>query len=294
MQKKLFQWAIVNRQWSIILLFMLVACETVVEIDLPVHTPQLVANAFFHPDGLWDVTLTSSRDPLDRSEVDFVEDALVNILENDQVIATLPYTGEGRYRTTSPRPIAGRTYTLRAAAPGFATVSASDAVPREVAINRVETAIVGSGFDAEMIVDIFFQDPPGERNYYHIMVIGNDNYGGRNPAYFESNDLILENADDFDIEDSRFGGDEALFQDAVFAGSEYRLRISLNNLQFYHSFQIYFSNISEAFYRYQRSALLQDRVDDNPFAEPVLVFDNIENGFGIFAAYNRTIYNISN
>ena len=56
----------------------------------------------------------------------------------------------------------------------------------------------------------------------------------------------------------------------VFEGSEGRLYVIL-------------STVSEGQYRYTRSVDLQYENDGNPFAEPVQVYTNVENGFGIMA-----------
>ena len=48
--------------------------------------------------------------------------------------------------------------------------------------------------------------------------------------------------------------------------------------------------VSEDMFLYQRSAQLQYNNQNNFFAEPVRVYNNVENGFGIFAAYNISTY----
>lgn len=48
--------------------------------------------------------------------------------------------------------------------------------------------------------------------------------------------------------------------------------------------------VSEAYFLYKETYALQQSVDGDPFAEPVTVFNNIENGYGIFAGYRTTLY----
>ena len=44
---------------------------------------------------------------------------------------------------------------------------------------------------------------------------------------------------------------------------------------------------TEEYYKYNYTRDLQASTEDNPFAQPVQVFDNIEGGLGIFAGYNQ-------
>ena len=45
--------------------------------------------------------------------------------------------------------------------------------------------------------------------------------------------------------------------------------------------------VTEEYYQYIFTRDLQASVENNPFAQPVQVFDNIENGLGIFAGYSQ-------
>ena len=45
---------------------------------------------------------------------------------------------------------------------------------------------------------------------------------------------------------------------------------------------------TEEYYNYNYTRDLQASVENNPFAQPVQVYDNVENGLGIFAGYSQT------
>jgi hypothetical protein len=47
-------------------------------------------------------------------------------------------------------------------------------------------------------------------------------------------------------------------------------------------------SISKEYYDYQTSLNEYWNADGNPFAQPVQVFTNIENGFGIFAGFGKS------
>ncbi|NQY66446.1 MAG: DUF4249 family protein [Flavobacteriales bacterium] len=52
-------------------------------------------------------------------------------------------------------------------------------------------------------------------------------------------------------------------------------------------------NISRELFFYNRSFELYNESYGNPFAQPVQVYSNIENGFGIFAGRNKSYKEIS-
>ena len=52
-------------------------------------------------------------------------------------------------------------------------------------------------------------------------------------------------------------------------------------------------HIDPSYYFYSVSKQKYYQADGNPFAEPVQVYNNIENGFGILSAYSRTSKNYS-
>ncbi|MFQ5641610.1 MAG: hypothetical protein ACE5IR_26855, partial [bacterium] len=53
--------------------------ETIVEVNLPEHTPTLVANSFFNPDSVWSVRLFKSKSSLDNGPIKIVTNATVSI-----------------------------------------------------------------------------------------------------------------------------------------------------------------------------------------------------------------------
>ena len=73
------------------------ACETAVNVDLPIKAPRLVANAFINPDSLIYVRLSKSKFVLDKIDLQTVEGATARILENGQMKEQLQDLGNGLY-----------------------------------------------------------------------------------------------------------------------------------------------------------------------------------------------------
>ncbi|MGI9175802.1 MAG: DUF4249 family protein, partial [Rhodothermales bacterium] len=130
--------------------FPLAACETAVEIELPEEEPRLVINSLFQTGNLWAVEVSESQSVLSDDALEPVTSATVEIMEDGEVVETLVYEPQRAdrlfvpplYRSRQHRPEAGRTYTIRASAPGFPTAEATAQVPEplpfSVRIDRVE------------------------------------------------------------------------------------------------------------------------------------------------------------
>lgn len=168
-------------------------------------------------------------------------------------------------------------------------------------------------------VTVRFSDPADEKNYYRLGVtvrIGKDqsfvNEVGDsvimvqvmdNISYgeIESDDPVLatnSNADDIFSESSSFG--YALFTDELFNGKTYDLDFylsswiseqlsCLNTLdrEFY-SIDIELQSLTKDTYYYIKSSGLSG-FGDGLFTEPVQVFNNIENGLGIFGGCSSSV-----
>lgn len=247
-------------------------CETVVEVDLPEHTPVLVANSFFTPEEDWQVQLYRSRGILDNDPYELISDAAVEIVEDDAVIATLTEVYPGFYQMDEgTRPQAGHKYTLHASAPALEAIEATDSIPTAVEIQDID---LNYGATIENIT-VHFSDPPDVKNYYQISIL-QEMEGYTFPIYFETDDLIFETQGGIDAE-------EAFFDDALIAGQDYGLKLRVYPAEPVDKIYVLLLSLSESYYNYMQST---KDLDDNPFVEPMRAFTNISNGFGIFAGFS--------
>ena len=88
-----------------------------------------------------------------------------------------------------------------------------------------------------------------------------------------------------------------VLHDLLFNGQNKALEIELKDFEkdiyidkdgYFYSYKtlsitLYLHNISKSYYYYRTSLELYENASRNPFAQPVQVFSNISNGFGIFA-----------
>ncbi len=249
-------------------------------------------------------------------------DQVIDVLRFDGSVfsQTLPFvffdpaenrSSMGRYRSTTQYPRLGEEYRIRVSAPGFAPVTGVGHIPRQV-------AIIDGSFQENVAVDVVgvldevrvtFEDPAGETNYYNLRVHqqGVDTTSGFIGSIWYGFTVISDLQDDFfgaDIND--FLGDRDLleskedgvtFNDAFFDGEQKEVVMQVRggcsgltspNLGCQTIVEL--STVTEAFYRYHRTLQLQSESTENPFAEPVRIFSNMDNGLGIFAGYNTAVW----
>ena len=298
-----------------ILIFALSACELVIDPDLPEHTPRLVVKAFFTPDSRWVVSVGRSIGILESlpGGESLVADATVALLSGDRVIDHLTFLQRQRVYVSETPLQAGESYALRVSAPGFETVRATDTipgpVPTSIVSHRIETSDLMSDLldlaPGELAVSDFsirlrIQDPPGEKNHYQIRMIAPARSGERD-LYFSTRDpsIIADNRIEDPVIDGveAFSGTAPFFKDALFDGQAHEIELSyaegvvLASRERLLRVQVLY--VSETYYKHLRSALLHEHTQENPFAEPVNIYSNVENGYGVFAGYSSQTFELA-
>ena len=215
------------------------ACETVVEVAVPEHTPQLVVHGFFSPDSVWAVRLDRSADITGFEDVRglFVPDATVSVADaNGSFSETLAHAGNGIYQAASGnRPVPGVAYTLRAEAPGLPTVQAVSSIPaatasiveleRLTAFEAVTEGNVNTFNDRTEVTEEIgsfevyrarfrITDPPGA-NYYKLKLfqwspVGEERFSGYRPVEDEPGNPT-------EFREIRFGSNDTSFRDDNYA-----------------------------------------------------------------------------
>ena len=187
----------------------------------------------------------------------------------------------------------GKTYRVRVKYPGFPEVSALQIMPEPVALDQIayfpEGGLAGFGEKADAF-EIFINDPPGTLNYYSLeafregMVIRGDINGSFDTTFFlspinirSSNPLV------FDSEKLTFS-DEQLLKTTIPS-----LRINIDPIQNdgrTHRILFRLHHLTEDGFKFNASYSAYQNAVDNPFAEPVTVYNNVSGGYGIFSLSN--------
>jgi len=299
---------------SILVLSVLFACEKPVTIDVPQKPSKLVINGWIGKDSLISVHVGKSKYSLapreninNLTENYTVKNAVPVVFENDVPVDTLVYDATRFiYRTQRGRRIsAGKAYSVKVKAPGFTEATAESIVPSQsqiVSLQYVRDARTNSSGTPESEITITFNDPGAEKNYYLIQFFGvyTDQYGNPVPIWcIHTSDKDVEvigYADPMEP-NSCYDGDQLLLSDANFNGKQKVVKFFIESYQLqefvnpsanrtYRPF-VNVLRITEDQFKFIKSYSLYSNSSDNPFAEPVNVFTNVNNGYGVFSTYTR-------
>lgn len=288
----------------IISLIPFISCRKVLDIELPSKDGKIVINSFFNNNEQLTVNISKSLHILDNVESKLLNDAIVNIYEDNVFKEKLTNINNGNY-ITNFIPSKGKTYKVSVSYSSLKDAYSENSIPATTNIISVDSSTVystnNSGINGngesnpQYQLKIKFKDPESIKNYYSLKlyhknqgyIYKNTNYQDYYPMYFSSNDLIIE---------SWQFNETAYFSDDFIDGKVYEIIINIDkyNLPYIdNEVIIELNSVSKEYFLYCKSYNLYQSVNNNPFSEPVQVFNNIENGFGIFAGYSSDTLNLN-
>ncbi len=279
------------------------ACETTEQIDdFPIIKPQIVLNCLISPDSNWEFQVSKSLSVLDNANTDFLNTAKIDVSENgNKLFSPSGFNSRGFFYYSAQKPVSGHTYQLDVDVDKMTAVHASCTIPDRVNIETVKGTIKDSNtwYDpwlkkgyGELKGDmtIRFSDPDSTDNFYLLTIYTIDTYEYVLPPYDTVREIyrdyyVGENDENpvIDIASDQY----YIFSDDLFNGQTFDFFIPFHDWSYY-SFKTYviaLYSVDRNMYLYYRSKALYDNRRENPFAEPVQVYTNIENGFGVFGAY---------
>lgn len=292
-------------------LVFLAACEKTVYFDVETKENRLVVNSFIQPDSTNRAVISLSVDPLAIGfESERVSDATIGISKNGTFIGNFTHEFNGDYYIENDLLHAAPNdeFELTVSAPGKETVTASTTIPSLVPITSAvimdtfEVAISYSTIDEfgnVIYIDtlvpylnmaITFTDA-GEEDYYSLAVMYRDIFN-QSFACVSTNDPIFTVNGEYNFGAENQAGaatfcDEVMFSDVTFNGTEKTIELNIyaiNTLGIADPrFEFELKHVSKEYYQYYSTTEKQLENEGNPFGEPVIIFSNIENGFGIFA-----------
>lgn len=259
------------------------SCEKYIEFDEEISTPKLVVNGIINPDSTFDIHISRSLSVLDQAELNGIENASVTIYDDlGNVYEVLSDIGNGFY-TGNLKPLNEEGYGIIVSANDYETVSSITRIPRLVVLNSLDTLGVEDvdGFK-ELEITVEFDDTPGESNYYLLEVWAADIVNGQiyeNPMSIRSDDITLGLSQDG-------YATQVYFSDELFDGEKKTLVFYVEDTRDYDDYiEVRFTSITEELEKYGRTLQAYRDAVGNPFSQPVQVYTNVENGFGIFAGY---------
>ena len=278
------------------------SCETVVDVDIPFDRPQVTLTTVLRANEFPNVRLSFSKYALDNSNsFEPIKNAQV-FLEIEGVTHELEYEEEnGVYKNLDLLIQEGKQYKVIANVPDYQPVTAIETIPEVVPVKSFtfNGEIQKDFWSIEQDITITFDDPIGE-NFYEIYGYANikttfeDQFGNeqehisfqplqlnpKNPTY--QNDYRFENT--ILINDRLFEGQEAII-DMFSYGSFFTIE---GDVEIF----MVLKSVSESYYNFHTTYGLQWWNDGDPFAQPVQVFANIQNGIGIITGEASYIYQV--
>jgi hypothetical protein len=257
-----------------------------------------VLNSWLKADSLIDIYLSESKVmydtlvPLDRKAV-----AVIKQGNNTDTLINL---GNGKFRTQKIRAKENTKYEIEVQTEGLASIRAQDSLPAKTSfriINFIPEAKQNEWGDVYSETEMEINDPANEKNYYEIAAIDYSVH----ETFDENGDIVISEHTSFkyirskDIYVVNEGDNDyypmtILLSDELFNGKTIRLKCNTYYQKGYNKeLYILFRNISEISYKYKKKLLRHFENQYNDFwdgtGNPVQLFSNIENGYGVFAGY---------
>ncbi len=287
---------------SNLLAFLLIfaSCEKVLDINIPVKEGRIVVNSVLNPDSNIQVNVSKSLHILDNMEVKWMDNAKVSISGLDGDPGAFIYQGNGTYELAA-QPAPGKEYTIKVAVDGLETATAKQRVPAPVLIHSIDTLEYLHEGENRYRFTVTFKDPPSVANYYKVNLVANRVFYGEwneekgEPEIYHEQDNIFIESDDPVAQgiDTWFHQDGMVFSDDIFNGKTYQFTFNTGSWSLFNYgidsnlVHVQFSTLSEDYFLYLTSFNKYMEAKDNPLAEPVSVYNNIENGYGILGGYSR-------
>lgn len=280
-----------------ILLFFLFSCEKDAELDLRLHDPKLCLNCILETDSSPIIAyLTKSASANSDSAFYPVENATIMLYEESTPVGTFYHVKSEIYQLNYT-PKAGKKYKIRAEAYGDAAIEAeTEAVNFPNAkVEYVELRIVDpkweKGYITRPVFNVSLNELHENDNYWVLMGtysnLNNQKYLSLYASY-QTDQLFFDEFNSYQLYEYSY----------PFANKEYLGGLRLNTtgltkntvtfmMNGLPNTTVFIFNSDKNFDKYYRSSIknyLTEKYDQFPIIEPVKIYSNIQNGYGIFGS----------
>jgi hypothetical protein len=293
------------------LAIIITACEKNIEVKVPQQPSKLVINSITKVNTPFTVFVTKTAGILEPGNLSNqkLTNASVYLYKDKVLVDSFAYNPVTENYSVRNNTLAkaGHTYQLKAIAPGFTGVEATSTIPSFTPIESIsmrKNARQTSFGDRLDEVKITFRDDVSNSNYYQLKVLrpyfNQNNSIDYSPIYcIYSNDKDIDRGNNTDfneletcldnnllIADKNFNGQLKTFILYILQQDLEPVFNSATNTTAYPVLEL--QSITSDYFRYRKSYDAYLDAKDNPFAEPVLIYSNVTNGYGIFTLYNKT------
>ncbi|MBL7813223.1 MAG: DUF4249 domain-containing protein [Bacteroidetes bacterium] len=291
---------------------MVFSCQKVEKIEkVGTITPKLVVNSVAEDGDVFEFVVSKSLSSLDNAPIKNLKNAKIKLYREGLFVEDILWDNIDQTYYSKAKAEYGKAYKIEVSAPGFKDVSAACTVPRPAPIlaktlkvkgkNTVVynwgsgSRIYGSYTNAELTFN--FQDEGGVKNGYLFTVEevwdGPSSGSGRYTPRWNYNMPGLEYV--YDYQSSMSGGGFYFLDDALYDGKNVQVKLSRESDEYssYNyrydddsvvAFQINLYTLSTDLFHHDYSVRLYNSTQDDFFQEPVQIYSNILNGYGVFGA----------
>ncbi len=291
----------------LIFTILLYSCDKTVNIPIPDNGRKLVVNSFFQSGNNLTVNLSKSKYILDNSNSnDAISNAEISLFENNILLEKLIETEPGKYKSTFFL-LENKEYSIFVNSNNFDQVKAFNKIPLLSTINNfkfINYTIAEYG-DQEINFTIEFDDDLNTEGFYLIELFKEFNYYEYNSdtdqydIETKSIEKIYISSKDPGYGDEKYNNSGILLDDKLFNGKNHSFSFYAYAYSYYYKkvnkaddkekYYVHLSTISKDYYLYINSLNKHLNTQGDFFSEPVQVYGNIENGFGIFAGFSSSI-----
>ncbi|MEN8122732.1 MAG: DUF4249 domain-containing protein [Bacteroidota bacterium] len=263
------------------------SCIKTVELDFEVETKPTF-NCILNPDSTIKANLTESRAIDGTEEIVGIENAKIRLLEEDKLIGILTDIGSGNY-IFNYFPESGKTYSVEINVNNYPVLIATTTVPEQTKFKLNEKPVNdGSNITVEI------HDEPGPDFYWYYSYSIANRYGYKYISTLYS--LYSPYFDDFNKQiepESRYGYQYLYMirisdQNSDGKVLEWEMYNRISDI--YDDYRI-FMTVDRHYDQYLKTSI-QMRMQENQTValnEPVPIYSNVENGYGVFGSNVVTI-----
>ncbi len=288
----------------------------IVDIQIPPQTPKLVliGRVLAGSDTI-ELFITKSRGALDtallrNNSFDTIKTATVKVFKDNVLFATPQYLNGGRYvaKLSKPVPYDKSVYTVQVSAPNFASVEASQQMVSPTKIDSV--GFIGKIKVSQPLNDIFdllqdprdasqftlyFKDVPNEVNYYTAfgaaqLPTGTSPFNLQCNSRDPNSENNFLNAKPLDGKTITWSTHSRALIGRQRGGGPGQNGGGNGTIQPGTQIWLTLSSVSYDRFLFEQSYSIYQNALQNPFAEPVILHNNIKNGFGIFTTAAESTY----
>jgi hypothetical protein len=266
------------------------SCNQQIPFDDPQTEPKLVVHSFIEPNDPVSVSVSRSSSILRPRDVEVLNDVAASFYENGTHVGDFTVDESDIYNLDF-YPTLGNVYEVRVEDDELESISSETTIPSPASVSNVTVEDVELLDDDSVFRIAFDLDDPDGENFYILHVVQQFSVGSQSGVSFVSTEPYFLGGS----QDNYFWSGAA-FRDDSFNGQKKRMVIDVDwfNPGEDITYQILLVTASEEHFLYHLSYRAYQETNGDPFAQPVQIFSNVENGLGIFAGHNKTFTEIPN